>query len=85
MQLDLRFRSGFALRLRLGLGFGLSAAVGIPTIIDRAPPVRRLLSLVVHSISGICEQNTICHVEKPTFTSNSSIIIYVPRRINTKK
>ena len=41
------------------------AAVGIPTIIDRAPPVRRLLSLVVHSISGICELNspTICHVE----------------------
>jgi len=53
MHLGLRFRSGFALRLRLGLLLGLSAAVGIPTM-DIAPHVRRLLSLVVYSISGMC-------------------------------
>jgi len=40
--------------------------VGIKTIIDIANPV---VYIVVYSISGICELNTICHVEKPTLTS----------------
>jgi len=44
----------------------LSAMVGIKTIIDIANPV---VYIVVYSISGICELNTICHVEKPTLTS----------------
>jgi len=67
----------FALTVRICVTFQvrvrvrLSAAVGVPTIIETALPVRRLLSLVVYSIFGMCELNrpTICHVEKPTFTS----------------
>jgi len=46
MHLGLRFRSGFALRLKLGLGIllGLSAGVGIPTVIDIPVPVCRCCS-----------------------------------------
>ena len=70
MHFGLRFLSGFVLHLRLrlglGLGYGLRAGVGIKTIIDIAIHV---VYIVVYSISGICELNTICHVEKPTFTS----------------